>query len=197
MLLPARSSTLCFACLATSGNRLLFCFRTVQLTMTFPPRSLPNLAPAYQPELDLPHTTYYNAPPQQLYGSYGVDHTSAFAVQAQRSGGPVATTPNHSLHPFTLPIWQPSHDHLKSVPASNSQPASASTAIAGPTSSMRPPDRPRKRKAATLRADDWEPYKKRILDLHIEQRLALPKVRDMIEVEYGFKAEYVTILRAN
>ncbi|KAL1613665.1 hypothetical protein SLS56_012249 [Neofusicoccum ribis] len=54
---------------------------------------------------------------------------------------------------------------------------------------MGPPDRPRKRKAPTLRADDWEPYKKRILDLHITQNLPLPKVRQIIEEEYGFKAE--------
>jgi hypothetical protein len=61
---------------------------------------------------------------------------------------------------------------------------------------MGPPARPRKRKAPTLRADDWEPYKKRILDLHIVQKLSLPKVRQMVEVEYGFKAEYVAPLRA-
>lgn len=57
---------------------------------------------------------------------------------------------------------------------------------------MGPPDRPRKRKAATLRADDWEPYKKRILDLHIEQKMPLRKVKELIEEKYGFKAEYVT-----
>jgi hypothetical protein len=61
---------------------------------------------------------------------------------------------------------------------------------------MGPPDRPRKRKAATLRADDWEPYKKRILDLHIERKKPLPEVRQTIEKEYGFKAEYVASLRA-
>jgi hypothetical protein len=61
---------------------------------------------------------------------------------------------------------------------------------------MRPPDRPRKRKAATLRADDWEPYKKRILDLHIEQKRPLPEVRQTIKKEYGFEAEYVASLRA-
>jgi hypothetical protein len=61
---------------------------------------------------------------------------------------------------------------------------------------MRPPDRPRKRKAATLRADDWEPYKKRILDLHIEQKRPLPEVRQTIKKEYGFEAGYVASLRA-
>jgi hypothetical protein len=61
---------------------------------------------------------------------------------------------------------------------------------------MRPPDRPRKRKAATLRADDWEPHKKRILDLHIEQKRPLPEVRQTIEKEYGFKAEYVAAVHA-
>jgi hypothetical protein len=61
---------------------------------------------------------------------------------------------------------------------------------------MRPPDRPRKRKAATLRDDDWEPYRERILDLHIEQNMPLRKVKQLIEDKYGFKAEYVASVRA-
>jgi hypothetical protein len=61
---------------------------------------------------------------------------------------------------------------------------------------MRPPDRPRKRKAATLREEDWKPYKKPILDLHIEQKVPLQKVRELIVEKYGFKAEYVASVRA-
>jgi Clr5 domain len=48
----------------------------------------------------------------------------------------------------------------------------------------------RKRKAPTLRADAWNPYKKRIIQLHIEQNLSLQEVRNAIEKEFGFAAEY-------
>ncbi|KAF2811289.1 TPR-like protein [Mytilinidion resinicola] len=58
-----------------------------------------------------------------------------------------------------------------------------------PTTSMGPPAKPRKRKAPTLRADDWEPYEDRILELHITQNLPLPKVMKIIEDETGFTAE--------
>jgi hypothetical protein len=57
---------------------------------------------------------------------------------------------------------------------------------------MNPPPRPRKRKAATLREDDWEPFKNRILELHIEEGMPLPKVKRKIEEQYGFIAEYVS-----
>ncbi|KAJ9636760.1 hypothetical protein H2199_007754 [Coniosporium tulheliwenetii] len=54
---------------------------------------------------------------------------------------------------------------------------------------MGPPTNPRKRKAPTLRAEDWEPYKARIIELHIEQNRPLPEVKDTIEREFGFQAE--------
>jgi hypothetical protein len=176
-----------FARFATFGDRPLLCsLHPLTKEMDFPPPSLPDLAPAYPPQLELLHTGYYNVlPTQQLYGQYGVDQSSAFTLQVQPSGRPVATTPNHNLHLSTLPTLQPSYVHLGAVLAGNSQPAR-------PASSMGPPARLRKRKAATLRADDWEPYKKRILDLHIKQKRSLSEVREIIEEEYGFKAEYVT-----
>ena|SRR5436190_5575544 len=62
------------------------------------------------------------------------------------------------------------------------------------TTSMGPPSKPRKPKAPTLRADDWEPYKARIIELHIKQNLPLPEVRDTIKQEFNFKAEYVQSL---
>lgn len=58
--------------------------------------------------------------------------------------------------------------------------------------SMGPPPKRRKKKAPTLRAKDWEPYKSRILDLHDTQRLSLETVKNMIETEFGFTATYVT-----
>jgi hypothetical protein len=164
--------------------------------MDFPPRSLPTLMPAYLAQLELPHTGNHNAPAQQTYELHGVDGVSAFTLQTQRSGGLVTTTQNHAPHPLG-PLLQPGHmQHDAAFAGNNSQSASASTTAAGPASPMGPPDRPRKRKAATLCADYWEPYKKRILDLHIEQKKPLPEVRQTIEKEYGFKAGYVASLRA-
>jgi hypothetical protein len=61
-------------------------------------------------------------------------------------------------------------------------------------SSIGPQPRGRKKKAPTLRAKDWEPYKARILDLHDTQNLPLETVKNMIENEFGFTAEYVTPL---
>ncbi|KAF1838133.1 hypothetical protein BDW02DRAFT_489931 [Decorospora gaudefroyi] len=55
--------------------------------------------------------------------------------------------------------------------------------------SMDPPAIPRRKKAPTLRESDWEPYKARIIELHITQKRPLPEVRLLIEKEYGFTAE--------
>ena len=54
---------------------------------------------------------------------------------------------------------------------------------------MAPPVQTRKKKAPTLRAEAWEPYKARILELHIEQRRPLREVKQIIEEEFGFVAE--------
>jgi hypothetical protein len=165
--------------------------------MDFPPRSLPTLMPAYLAQLELPHTEHYDALLiQQLYGPYGVDQTSAPTWKVQALGGPVVATQHRALQPFSPPTLYPSHAQFDVELARNSQSAPASTTAVGPASPMGSLDRLRKRKAATLRADDWEPYKKRILDLHIKQKKPLPKVRQTIEKEYGFKAEYVASLRA-
>lgn len=52
-----------------------------------------------------------------------------------------------------------------------------------------PPTKTRKRKAPTLTADAWNPYKDRIVELHIEQNLPLSKVKETMEKEFGFTAE--------
>lgn len=59
---------------------------------------------------------------------------------------------------------------------------------------MGPPTKTRKRKAPTLRAEAWEPYKSRILDLHVTQKLPLPEVKKRMESSFQFTAEYVTLL---
>lgn len=56
---------------------------------------------------------------------------------------------------------------------------------------MAPPPNPRKRKAPTLRLDEWEPVKARVIELHITQNLPLPEVKKMVEEEFkssGFTA---------
>jgi hypothetical protein len=59
--------------------------------------------------------------------------------------------------------------------------------VAGPQA-MGPPKLPRKPKAMTLREQDWQPVKARVIELHIEQGLPLPEVRARIEREMGFEA---------
>ncbi|KAG9196844.1 hypothetical protein G6514_003818 [Epicoccum nigrum] len=54
---------------------------------------------------------------------------------------------------------------------------------------LAPSKRPRKPKAVTKRSADWEPYKKAIFTMHLEQNMPLHKVKHNIEKEYGFKAE--------
>jgi hypothetical protein len=55
--------------------------------------------------------------------------------------------------------------------------------------SMPPPPNPRKRKAPTLREEDWEPVKERVIELHVNQDIPLNKVMDIIEEEFpGFTA---------
>jgi len=54
-----------------------------------------------------------------------------------------------------------------------------------------PQPNPRKRKAPTLRNDDWEPVKTRVIELHIAKKLPLPEVKETVEREYkaiGFTA---------
>ncbi|KAF2248169.1 hypothetical protein BU26DRAFT_519899 [Trematosphaeria pertusa] len=57
-----------------------------------------------------------------------------------------------------------------------------------PTTAMGPPTQQRKRKAPTLRAEAWEPYKARIIELHITRSLPLKDVKTMME-DFGFIAE--------
>jgi hypothetical protein len=54
-----------------------------------------------------------------------------------------------------------------------------------------PQPNPRKRKAPTLRNDDWEPVKARVIELHITEKLPLPEVKERVEQEFkaiGFTA---------
>jgi hypothetical protein len=48
----------------------------------------------------------------------------------------------------------------------------------------------RKPKARTLRDNDWEPYKSRIIELYNHKKLPLHSVQKIIQEERGFYAEY-------
>jgi hypothetical protein len=49
---------------------------------------------------------------------------------------------------------------------------------------MAQPPKSRKRKAPTLRRDEWEPVKARVIELHSNQSLPLPKVKEIVEEEF-------------
>ncbi|KAF5666739.1 kinesin light chain 2 [Fusarium circinatum] len=57
-----------------------------------------------------------------------------------------------------------------------------------PTATIGPPRKTRKKKAPTLRDEDFEPFKDRILELYETHKLPLEKVKTMIEEEFGFTA---------
>lgn len=63
-----------------------------------------------------------------------------------------------------------------------------------PTPTTGPPRKSRKKKAPTLRDEDWEPFKDRILELYETHKLPLEKVKTMIEEEFGFTAQYAISL---
>jgi hypothetical protein len=113
-----------------------------------------------------------------------------------------------SFYPYTSnidDIWGHTDFGLSDHGASTSQPYAIDwqTILNGNPVQLLPNDAPddailmlptkkRKRKAPTLRTDDFEPYKARILELHIDQDIPLPSVKAIIENESPFKAEYVS-----
>lgn len=159
--------------------------------MNFPPRNPPDLAPADFSQPGFLHTAHHPPTAQQAYGAYGVDGTFGFGfgLQAQFPSEHSAITQPHPPHPFSLSPVLPNDKQHDAEPVGNSQ--SVFAAPAAPASPMGPLVRPRKRKAPTLHADAWEPYKHRILELHVTQGLPLLEVGQKIEDEYGFKAKYV------
>lgn len=119
---------------------------------------------------------------QQPSFPYGASYPNNWPALYNDTPNRVASDQPGAIHPPNLP-QQP----LVSVPQGI---ASLSDAELTETP-MGPPPKRRKKKAPTLRAKDWEPYKARILELHGEQKLPLPKVKTVIEQEFGFTAEYV------
>lgn len=121
--------------------------------------------------------------PQFLFGhtqSHKIPRCSLIhgEIRTAQSDIPRSFDPSPTLH-----LSQP-HD---------AQPLSDSHGI--PASPMAPPSKPRKRKAPTLRVDVWEPYKARIIELHIEQKLPLRKVKETIREEFSFTVKCVFPLK--
>jgi hypothetical protein len=92
---------------------------------------------------------------------------------------------HHALHSFHGPLNSSYPSESYNLPS-----FSEKQNISAP--SMGPPAKPRKPKAPTLRAEAWEPFKARIIELHITKDLSLPKVKEIIEEETGFIAKYVS-----
>ncbi|KAF2835305.1 hypothetical protein M501DRAFT_942243 [Patellaria atrata CBS 101060] len=112
---------------------------------------------------------------QQAHRPHDVPLAFDSTLQTQGQGGQFMTGQSHIPYSF--------HDY----PLQNG--GSFGDSQTGPVIPMGPPTRPRKRKAPTLHANAWEPYKDRIVELYIEQRLSLKEVKKKIENEFGFIAE--------
>jgi hypothetical protein len=123
--------------------------------------------------------------PDQAFWLYGNDSALEYpAFNTAFTPWQLDSTYNYEPHSFDQSPAPYNDQPLSFQPPSDIR----DTAV----SSMGPPTRMRKRKAPTLRVDAWEPYKARIIELHIEQGLPLGKVKDIIEKEFGFTAEYVS-----
>ena len=55
--------------------------------------------------------------------------------------------------------------------------------VVNPASNTEAAPRPRKKKAPTLRAHDWEPHRPRFEELYVQQNLPLPEVKCIMEEE--------------
>jgi hypothetical protein len=106
----------------------------------------------------------------QVYGNTNHHYSNGFAA------GQTSLSPNPNAN---NPVVQ-----------SQQLPVSNVTSDAG-VQPMAPPPNPRKRKAPTLRVDDWHPVKSRVIELHITNKLPLSEVKEMVEHEFksiGFTA---------
>jgi hypothetical protein len=133
------------------------------------------------------------ATPSQSHVARSFDPSLALYTHAANNAGffgDTQTTP-------TIPMGPPTRLRKRKAPTLRHTHAANNAGSFGdtqttPTIPMGPPTRPRKRKAPTLRASDWEPYKARIVELHITKKRPLQEVRKAIKMEFGFTAEYVS-----
>jgi hypothetical protein len=140
------------------------------------------------PGINFPSSSLYQ--PLHSNVNHLASYTPGFATSdGANLPGPVLAGPNTAAH---IPIL-PSPNQLPNNAPMLSQDfpvyAASSNANSVQQQLMPPPAlNSRRRTAPTLRDDDWTPVKGRILELHIDQNMPLPKVKDTIEKEFSFKA---------
>ncbi|KAH7406458.1 hypothetical protein DE146DRAFT_647548 [Phaeosphaeria sp. MPI-PUGE-AT-0046c] len=171
------------------------------LAMDFSSHFQPDAAPYSLTQPGLSHAGHQQPPVHHTYMPYSFGDISTFGHEAHHQVGKAADLRFHMQQPFGLstgPLSEAQHNPRSNgngqgafvdVSGSASAPTIPFTTPANASSPMGPPTQSRKRKAPTLREDDWEPCKARILDLHTTQKLSLSKVKQIIEDEYGFIAE--------
>ncbi|KAF5669520.1 TPR-like protein [Fusarium heterosporum] len=121
---------------------------------------------------------------QQNHTHYGIDSVSSTSQQLALGMHLAPDEGSHQLN--SLQSWvQRSQNEASSNNTKDTQMM--------PLTPMGPPPKTRKPKAPTRRAKDWEPYKARILELHITQKLPLKQVKELIEDEFGFIAGPVAL----
>jgi hypothetical protein len=138
-------------------------------------------SPPVWSEVDISYPPYVA---QQAYEPYGSHLTlEGLGLETLPKDGTAMTTQSYASRTFdpTPPLHISEPQNAESYSDNQIMPAIP----------MMPPTMTRKRRAPTLRAGDWEPYKARIVELHITQRLPLREVKEKVEREFGFTAEYV------
>jgi hypothetical protein len=136
---------------------------------------------------DLSYLAQNRSTPDQVFEFHG--NNSVFEDRALEMLPPLGQLA--STHNYVSNSFDPSPAPYTGQPQ-NFPPFNETKDTTAP--SMGPPTKTRKRKAPTLHADDWEPYKARIIELHVERDPPFPlrKVKDIIEAEFGFVAEYAS-----
>ncbi|CVK92099.1 uncharacterized protein FMAN_07085 [Fusarium mangiferae] len=110
------------------------------------------------------------------------------APHEQALDGQFFADQSHS-HAHPNPFTDLYIQELQNVPSSDNMDGLGAAAQITPTPTPGPPRKSRKKKAPTLRDEDFEPFKDRILELYETKKLSLEKVKSMIEEEFGFTAQ--------
>lgn len=131
----------------------------------------------------------YTQPSQEAFGTYNANHlpTDLAHTQQRYEHSAIFQDPviSFSGPHATMPVYE---NHAAG-PAGQSQ----FIFVAPVPSFMGPPTQTRKRKAPALGADDWEQFQDRIRKLYVDKNMPIAEVKQTMEAEYGFKAEYVTL----
>jgi len=128
------------------------------------------------PEDQFIHPSYGEIPMHTPTGSVGPWSPASSSARTNWEPEAAAAT---NLAPTANEMGPPPTATL--MPTSDTQPAMeiGSSAMV---------QKKRKQKAPTLRDSDWEPFKDLIYDLHITQKITLPRVVDIMERDHGFIA---------